>query len=171
MRVPASARRSLVALAVAVLATVAVVRFGATPYALAVSAFVGVLVVLAAIDVERRILPNAIVLPAAALVLAGTALFAPDRLVEASVATGALFLAFLVAALAYPGGIGMGDVKLALLLGAFLGADVVVAVLLGTTAAALAGLALIARRGLAERKTAIPLGPFLAFGAIAVLLA
>ena len=77
---------------------------------------------------------------------------------------------FAIAHLFYPTGLGMGDVKLALLLGALLGTAVLSALTLGSLAAGVFGLILLARGGSVARKTAIPFGPFLGFGAIAVLL-
>ena len=71
----------------------------------------------------------------------------------------------------YPAGLGMGDVKLALLLGAALGSAGLAGLLLGTFAAGLAGVVVLAREGRAARRRAIPYGPFLAFGAIAAFLA
>jgi leader peptidase (prepilin peptidase)/N-methyltransferase len=129
-----------------------------------------VLVVLAAIDIDRHLLPNRIVLPAAAIVLGGQLLFFPEHaLTSTGAALGAAGL-FAAARLVYPAGLGMGDVKLALLLGALLGTAVLPALTLGTFAAGVFGLVLLARRGAAARKTAIPFGPFLGFGAIVVLL-
>jgi leader peptidase (prepilin peptidase)/N-methyltransferase len=75
-----------------------------------------------------------------------------------------------VLALVYPAGLGMGDVKLALLLGAALGGAVLPALLVGTLAAGAAGLVVLARQGLGARRRALPFGPFLAFGAITILL-
>ena len=80
--------------------------------------------------------------------------------------------ALLVVALAYPAGLGMGDVKLALLLGAALGATVAVALMVGLLAALVPAVVLIVRQGQkAARKTAIPFAPFLAFGAVVALFA
>jgi leader peptidase (prepilin peptidase)/N-methyltransferase len=138
-------------------------------YALLVAFFAAVLVVLSIIDVRTRRLPNRIVLPAAAVVLAAHIAIAPDHAVEwVAGALGASAL-LLVAALAYPTGLGMGDVKLALLLGAALGWAVAAALVIGLAAAALAGVVLIARNGWSARKATIPLGPFLAVGGLAAL--
>jgi leader peptidase (prepilin peptidase)/N-methyltransferase len=129
-----------------------------------------ILVVLAAIDIDRQLLPNRIVLPAAAVVLGAQLVFFPEHWLAwlgASLGAAALFA---VARLVYPGGLGMGDVKLALLLGALLGTAVLSALTLGSFAAGVFGLVLIARSGSAARKFAIPFGPFLGFGAIVVLL-
>jgi leader peptidase (prepilin peptidase) / N-methyltransferase len=137
----------------------------------AIAAFVVVvLIVISKEDLERRLIPNRIVLPAWGIVfLANTAAY-PGRWLEwlaSSVAAASFFLVF---AIVSPTGLGMGDVKLAGFLGAALGRDVVTAILLGTIAAAVLGITVLVRRGLSARKTTIPLGPFLAAGAIAVLL-
>jgi leader peptidase (prepilin peptidase)/N-methyltransferase len=139
-------------------------------HALVVAFFVAVLVTLSVVDIRTRRLPNRIVLPAAVLVLAANIALTPDRAVEwVTAALGAAAVLF-IASLLYPNGLGMGDVKLALLLGAALGWSVVGALAIGFMAAALAGLLLIAFRGWSARKSTIPLGPFLAFGSFAVLL-
>jgi leader peptidase (prepilin peptidase)/N-methyltransferase len=132
--------------------------------------FVVALLLLAAIDFRRRLLPNVIVLPASALLLALSFAADPDggarRLLWA---TGA-FAVLLVLALLRPAALGMGDVKLAFLLGVGLGADVVAGFLVGTLAAGIAAVALLARHGSRARRMPIPLGPFLALGALVVLV-
>ena len=85
-------------------------------------------------------------------------------------ALGASLFLFL-AVLAYPAGMGMGDVKLALLMGAALGKLVAPALMLGMIAALVPGLYLLARHGQAARKMAIPFAPFLALGSIVALFA
>jgi leader peptidase (prepilin peptidase)/N-methyltransferase len=80
-------------------------------------------------------------------------------------------LFFLLAALAYPGGMGMGDVKLAFLLGVGLGRTVPVAVMIGMISALVPSVILLARHGGAARKMAIPFGPFLALGGVIALFA
>jgi leader peptidase (prepilin peptidase)/N-methyltransferase len=124
----------------------------------------------ALIDLEHRVIPNRITAPGALLGLAiGTILNPagePERLVAALAAGGLLLLA----ALAYPGGMGMGDVKLAGMMGLFLGPPVAVALLIALLAGAALGAVVIARKGARKgRKTAIPFGPFLALGALAAV--
>jgi leader peptidase (prepilin peptidase)/N-methyltransferase len=161
----------VVELATALLIAACFARFGLSGRAFVAAFFVACLVVLSAIDVERRILPDAIVLPAAAIVLVAQIALFPDRALEwvlsALAASGFLFLAVL----AYPRGMGMGDVKLALLMGAALGKPVVVAMMLGMLSALVVAVALLARHGSAARKMAIPFGPFLALGSVAALFA
>ena len=145
------------------------VAFGLSGKAIVASFFCAVLVVLSAIDLKHRIVPNRLVLPAALIVLvAQTALEpSPEWALGAIGAAGFLF----VAALAYPAGMGMGDVKLALLLGAMLGRLVAVGLMVGMFAALVPGVYLLARHGSAGRKMGIPFAPFLALGAIVALFA
>jgi leader peptidase (prepilin peptidase) / N-methyltransferase len=133
--------------------------------------FSAVLVALAVIDARTRRLPNVIVLPSAAVVLAAQIALAPDRALEWLAAAFAAFLFLLVAHVAYPAGLGMGDVKLAFLLGAALGWAVAGALLIGLLTAALAGIAIMVHDGWGGRKRALPLGPFLALGGILAAVA
>jgi leader peptidase (prepilin peptidase)/N-methyltransferase len=121
-------------------------------------------------DLERHIIPNRIVLPAWIAVLLAHLALHPHHWAEWLIASFGAALFFLVFALAYPAGLGMGDVKLALFIGAAVGYAVVSALLLGTLAAGLVGAFMLFKEGSAARKRAIPLGPFLAAGAIVVLL-
>jgi leader peptidase (prepilin peptidase)/N-methyltransferase len=121
----------------------------------------------ALIDLEYRIIPNRLTALGAVLALVvGLALDPagePERLIAAAAAGGFL----LIAALAYPGGMGMGDVKLAGVMGLFLGRAVAPAILVALIAGVLVGAMIIAQKGASEgRKTAVPFGPFLAFGAL-----
>jgi leader peptidase (prepilin peptidase) / N-methyltransferase len=158
-----------VELATALLVAGCVLRFGMSGDALLGAFFCAVLVVISAIDLEHRIVPNRIVLPAAAVVLvAQTALHpSPTWALGALGASGFLF----AAALVYPAGMGMGDVKLALLLGAMLGKLVAVGLMLGMLSALVPSVVLLVRHGSAARKMGIPFAPFLAIGAIAALFA
>jgi leader peptidase (prepilin peptidase)/N-methyltransferase len=151
----------------AVLAVACVAAFGLTAYAALAFGFCAVLVTLSVIDLRHRIVPNRIVLPAAAVVLvAHTALDpSPEWALAALGASGFLF----VAALAHPKGLGMGDVKLALLLGAMLGVPVAVALFLGFVSSLVPAIVLFVRHGRAARKMAVPLVPFLAFGSVVAL--
>ncbi len=167
-----SARYPLVEAATALLcAAVVLTHSGAASIALGV-ALVLVLVPAALIDLEHRIIPNRLTGAGAAIALAlGTALDPagePTRLIAGAAAGGFL----LVAALAYPGGMGMGDVKLAGVMGLFLGAAVAPALLIALLSGVVVGAGIIARRGArAGRKTAVPFGPFLALGGIVAVFA
>jgi leader peptidase (prepilin peptidase) / N-methyltransferase len=126
---------------------------------------VTVLVPITLIDLDHRIIPNVITGPAAVAALVVIAALDTDFLVEAIVAAigGGAF--FLIAALLYPRGMGMGDVKLAGVLGLYLGRAVAPAILIALVAGVLVGAAIIVRKGAVEgRKTAVPFGPFLALG-------
>jgi leader peptidase (prepilin peptidase) / N-methyltransferase len=151
----------------AVLAVACVAVFGPTADAALAVGFCALLVTLSVIDFQHRIVPNRIVLPAAALVPGVHTLLdpSPEWLLASIGAAGILFLAVL----AYPKGLGMGDVKLALVLGAMLGETVSVALFLGFLAALVPATVLFARHGSAARKMAVPLVPFLSLGAIVAL--
>jgi leader peptidase (prepilin peptidase)/N-methyltransferase len=126
-------------------------------------------VVITATDLTHRIVPNRVVLPAAAVVLVLMTAAEPSPEWAIAGVGAATFL--LVVALAYPGGMGMGDVKLALLMGVALGRAVAVALPLGMIAAIVPAIFLFARYGSGARKMAIPFAPFLAVGSIVALFA
>jgi leader peptidase (prepilin peptidase) / N-methyltransferase len=171
-RAPISARYPLVEAATGALCALVVLAKGPDEDALLGLALVLLLVPVTLIDLDHRIIPNRLMLIGAILAPALVLLTAPDVLVEhllAAVAAGGFFL---VAVLAYPRGMGMGDVKLAFVLGLFLGRDVGPALFVALVAGTLVGAAVIARKGAAEgRKTAVPFGPFLALGAVVALFA
>jgi leader peptidase (prepilin peptidase)/N-methyltransferase len=133
---------------------------------------VTVLVPVALIDLEHRIIPNKITLPAAVAALGIGLVTRPTGVPEQLIAGAAAGGVLLLFALAYPRGMGMGDVKLAAVLGLFLGRSVGVAVMVAVLAGTLVGAVIMARRGVEQgRKTAVPFGPFLAFGGVVALLA
>ena len=154
----------------AVLAGAVLARYGLGAAGLIAAITTAVLVVLSLIDAESRRLPNLIVLPSAALVLAAQLATEPEHWQAWLGASLGAFACFFVLALIVPAGFGMGDVKLMLLLGAALGAAVLPALLLGVLAGGVAGVVVLVREGRGARRKAIPYGPFLAFGAIAVML-
>ena len=168
-RSPIGLAYPLVELLTAGLVAACVLVFGLTPDAAVAAAFCAILVAVSATDLERRIIPNAIVLPGAAVILIAQTLLHPSA--EWSVAASGAALFLFLAAVAYPGGMGMGDVKLALVLGAMLGRSVTVALMLGFLAALVPAVVLLARHGSAARKMAIPFGPFLAGGGLVALFA
>ena len=151
----------------ALLVVACVAVYGVTPDAALAAGFCAVLVTLSVIDARLRIVPNRIVLPAAAVALVAHTAIDPSLtwLSWSLAAAGALF----VIVLAYPKGLGMGDVKLALLLGAVLGPAVVVAFMIGLFAALVPAAVLVARHGATARKMGVPLVPFLSLGAIIAL--
>jgi leader peptidase (prepilin peptidase) / N-methyltransferase len=162
-------RYPLVELATALLVAGCVWKFGLSADAAVGAFFCAALVAVSATDLEHRIVPNRVVVPAAALVLLAQTGLHPgvEWLVAGLGASGFLFLA----ALAYPKGMGMGDVKLALLLGVMLGRTVPIALMLGMLAALVPSLVLVARHGARARKMGIPLAPFLALGGVVALFA
>ena len=147
--------------------SVCVLDFGATAYAALAAFFCVTLVTLSAADLRYRLVPNRIVMPAFVIcLLAHTAIDPSVEWVAAALAASTLMLVF---ALIHPAGLGMGDVKLTLLLGAMLGRTVGAALLIGFVAALVPSLVLLARHGSKARKMAIPLVPFLALGALVAL--
>jgi leader peptidase (prepilin peptidase)/N-methyltransferase len=165
---PQEAQVAVLGVAAAV-AAACFVRFGLSGRAAVGAFFAAVLVVLAAIDLQRRLIPNLIVLPALVVVLTAQIALDPDRTLEWVLFSLGAALFFFLPLLVYPAGMGMGDVKLAALLGAALGRSVIAAVLVGLFTAAAFGLVILLREGLRSRKKAIAYGPFLAFGGLLVL--
>jgi len=159
----------LVELVTALLVAGCVLAFGLSWDAAVAALFCATLVAVSVTDLERRIIPNRIVLPAAAAILVAQTLLhpSPEWLLAGVGSSGFLLLA----ALAYPAGMGMGDVKLALLLGVALGRVVPVALMIGMVSALIPALVLLARHGQAARKMGIPFGPFLALGGVIALFA
>ena len=165
--VPRSARLPLVWLGTALLGGACGLVFGFTLEAVAATLFCWVLVVVTRTDLEHRLIPDKVVLPAAVAVLALRTLDDPslEWILSALAASLVLFLVVL----AYPAGLGMGDVKLSALLGAGLGLSVIVAMFVAFFVAFVPAAILFARHGKAARRSAIPLGPFLALGGVIAL--
>lgn len=165
-------RYLLVELALGAAFAATAVVFHDDPSALALGlVFMAMLAAITLTDLERRIIPNRILIAGA---VAGIAIAAatdpsslPERGIAAAAAGGLLFLV----ALAYPRGMGMGDVKLAFVMGLFLGSAVSVALAVAVIAGSLVGIGVMAHHGAAARKQAVPFGPFLALGGVVGLLA
>lgn len=171
-KAPISPRYPLVEATTAVLAAAVVLADDSLRAVLLGLTLVALLVPIALIDLDHRIIPNRLTALGAVAALAIGAATDPAGVPEQLIAGAAAGGFLLAAALARPGGMGMGDVKLAGMLGLFLGREVAVALLVALVAGTLVGLAVIARRGArAGRKTAIPFGPFLAFGGVVAVLA
>ena len=165
-------RYPLVELATALLLALTVVVVGANEDVWLGLAFVLLLVPVTVIDLDFRIIPNKLMILGTVAALAILVLTRPGEIPEHLIAAVAAGGFLLVAAIAYPGGMGMGDVKLAFVMGLFLGRDVGVAMLAGLLAGSLIGAAVMARKGVAAgRKTKVPFGPFLALGGLVGLLA
>jgi leader peptidase (prepilin peptidase) / N-methyltransferase len=133
--------------------------------------FVASLIALAGIDLDHRLLPNKIVYPMAVYGLVATAIVDSGDLVEHVLAGAGGFVFLFLAVLAYPRGMGMGDVKLAGAMGLYLGLSIVPAMLVAFLTGSLVGLGIIAREGAQARKKAVPFGVFLALGGIVGVLA
>jgi leader peptidase (prepilin peptidase)/N-methyltransferase len=171
-RAPISWRYPFVEAATGLLCALVVIVKGPDEDALLGLALVLLLVPVTLIDLDHRIIPNRLMLIGAVLAPAILLLTDPDAIAEHLIAAAAAGGFFLLAVLAYPRGMGMGDVKLAAVLGLFLGRSVGPAVFLALMSGTLVGAAIIARKGAREgRKTAVPFGPFLALGALVALFA
>ena len=132
--------------------------------------FVACLIALAGIDLDHKLLPNKIVYPMAAYGLVVSLIVVTDDFPEHLIAGAGAFAFLLIAVLAYPSGMGMGDVKLAGAMGLYLGVSVVPALLTAFLTGTIFGLAVIAREGAQARKKAVPFGIFLAIGGLVGVL-
>jgi leader peptidase (prepilin peptidase) / N-methyltransferase len=167
-----SPRYPLTELAAGALYAVTVLVLWEEPAEIALGlAFVTMLLAITLTDLERRLIPNKILLVGGLVGLAIAAATDPASLLERGIAAAAAGGLLFAVALAYPRGMGMGDVKLAAVMGFYLGRSVAPALLIAFAAGSLFGLVLIARRGAAARKQAVPFGPFLALGGVLGLLA
>jgi leader peptidase (prepilin peptidase) / N-methyltransferase len=167
-----SARYPVVEAATCLLLVAVVLAKGADNDAWLGLAFVLLLVPVTLIDLDHRIIPNTLMLVGTVVSLAIVLLTQPDSLTAHLIAAAAAGGFLLIAALAYPAGMGMGDVKLAGVMGLFLGRAVGPAMLVALVAGSVVGALIIARKGAKEgRKTAIPFGPYLAFGGLVGLFA
>ncbi|HVU76458.1 MAG TPA: prepilin peptidase [Gaiellaceae bacterium] len=166
---PIGWRYPAVEILTALLIAACVLDFGLSVRALAACVFCAALVAVSATDLERRIVPNRVVLPASAVVLALNLVWHPSVVWPIAGLGAALF--FFLAALAYPRGMGMGDVKLSLLIGVAVGKPTPVAIFLAMLLALVPSAVLFARHGRAARKMALPFAPFLAIGGLIGLFA
>jgi leader peptidase (prepilin peptidase) / N-methyltransferase len=133
---------------------------------------VSALVPITLIDLDHRIIPNRITGPAAVAALVAIVALDLGFLGEALIAAAAAGGFFFAAALVNPRGMGMGDVKLAAMLGLYLGRAVAAAILVALVAGVVVGVVIIARKGAREgRKTAVAFGPFLALGGVVAFFA
>jgi leader peptidase (prepilin peptidase)/N-methyltransferase len=133
--------------------------------------FVSMLLAVTLTDLDRRIIPNKVLAVASLIGVAIVAVTDPGSIPERAAAAGGAGGVLFIAALAYPGGMGMGDVKLAAVMGLFLGVEVIPAMLIGLLAGSLVGIGMMIRLGAGARKQAIPFGPFLALGGVVALFA
>ncbi|MEA2346900.1 MAG: leader peptidase (prepilin peptidase) / N-methyltransferase [Thermoleophilaceae bacterium] len=168
---PISWRYPAVELLTGALFALAVVVHGVGPQLALDLPFIAMLVAIAMIDLDHRIVPNAIVYPGIVYGIVATGVISVGALPESLIAGLGAYLFLLLAALARPGGMGMGDVKLAGMMGVFLGLAVLPALLAAFLFGSVVGLGIMAARGVAARKQAVPFGPFLALGALVGLFA
>jgi leader peptidase (prepilin peptidase)/N-methyltransferase len=167
-----SARYPLIEAAMALLAVAIVAVKGPDADVWLPLALLALLVPITLIDLDRRIIPNVITGPGAVLAIVVGALVDPGGLPEQLIAGAAACAFLLIPAVLYPAGMGMGDVKLAGMMGLFLGRDVAVAILVGLLAGALVGVVIMARLGVQKgRKTGVPFAPFLALGGVVAIIA
>jgi leader peptidase (prepilin peptidase) / N-methyltransferase len=171
-RAAISPRYPLVEAVTALLAVAIVLVKGADRDVWLPLALLALLVPIALIDAERQIIPNRLTYPGCVAAIVIGALVDPGGLPEQLIAGGAAGLFLLLALIAYPAGMGMGDVKMALMLGLFLGRSVAVAMLGALLSGTLIGIGIMIRKGVAEgRKTKVPFGVFLALGGLLGILA
>ena len=169
-KAPISARYPAVELVTAVVFAAIVLVRGISLELLLDLPFAAMLIAVADIDFEHRIVPNRILAPMAVYGLVVSALVRPDALPELLIAAAAAFLFMLLAALAYPGGMGMGDVKLAGVMGLYLGLAVAPGLLIAFLTGSVVGVAIMLRAGAGARKRALPFAPFMALGALVALV-
>ena len=143
------------------------VEFGATLRGFCASVFCLALVIVTATDLEYRLIPNRVVGPASLIVLVGMTIAEPSPRWAIAAFGASLFL--LVFSLISPQGMGMGDVKLAFLMGAALGPAVAVALVLASLSSLVPSIVILVRHGRAGRKVGFPFGPFLALGSVVTL--
>jgi len=125
------------------------------------------LVPIAVIDIDLKIIPNKLTGPAAVLAVALGAVLEPSYLPEQLIAGFGALLFFYLPALAHKKGMGMGDVKLAAVLGLYLGRAVAPALFIALILGVVAGMAVVGMKGMTEgRRTKVPFGPFLALGGL-----
>lgn len=168
-RTPISPRYVLVELGTAILFCGYALKTGLEPQLALGLPLIATLAVVAVTDIEHRLVPNPVLLASTMAALVASlyvdAGHIPTQLIAAAAAGGLLLLT----AVAYPAGMGMGDVKLAAVLGLYLGKEVAPALLLGIAAGAFFGIALILKEGKSARKKAVPFAPFLALGGLLAL--
>lgn len=165
-RAPISARYPLIETITALLFAAVAVRAGSVAELLSGLALAATLVAVAAIDLEHRIVPNRVLAPAALAALVIWGLAEPSRLPENLIAALAAGFSLLLPAVLHPAGMGMGDVKLAAVMGLFLGRSVLPALFVGFAVGSAVGLGIVIARGRSARKQAIAFAPYLAVGGI-----
>jgi leader peptidase (prepilin peptidase)/N-methyltransferase len=165
-----SARYPAVELLTAVCFIAVVLAQGISADLIALIPFTAVLIAVTFIDLEHKIVPNKIMAPAAIYGLVTAVAFRTDMLPELLIAGAGAFVFFLVAALIHPKGMGMGDVKLAGVMGLYLGKLVIPALFIAFLVGSVVGIVLVMRHGMRSRKVGVPFAPFMALGAFVSML-
>jgi prepilin signal peptidase PulO-like enzyme (type II secretory pathway) len=160
-----NARAAVVAASVALIIG-SFVKFGLSGHALLGAVFCPALVLLSAIDIRHKLLPNMIILPASLAIGLIVAASAPGDFLSHLAAGAALGGFFFLFGTIFAGSFGMGDAKLGFMLGLALGVKTLGAMLIAFAGLLVAALYVLASRGMSARKDAIPFGPFLALGGI-----
>lgn len=167
---PSMRRRLIVAAVTAALFAALTLEIGLEPRLIPALLLTALIVPASVIDLNHRIIPNAINLPGAFLVFTAASFAQPDRLAEFAVAGAACFLFLGLAWMVSPAGMGLGDVKMALMIGLATGKYAFIALFAAFCASTVLSAALLVRHGAKGRKASFPFGPFLAFGAVVALL-
>jgi len=168
---PPSTRRKIVVAAVtACLFAALALKIGLEPRLAPALLLTALIVPASVIDLNHRIIPNLINIPGAVLVFTVASIAEPGRIPEFAIAGIACFLFLGVAWFVFPQGMGLGDVKMALMIGLGTGRYAYVAMLSGFMASVVLSGWLLLRGGIGARKATFPFGPFLAFGAVVALL-
>jgi leader peptidase (prepilin peptidase) / N-methyltransferase len=166
-----SARYPVVELVTGIVFVLVAVARGPSAELLVDLPFAAMLIAVADIDLEHRIVPNRILAPMAVWAVAASAVVQADKLPELLIAGAAAFAFLLLAALVYPAGMGMGDVKLAGVMGLYLGLSVAPGMLIAFLTGSVVGIAIMLRHGSGARKRGVPFAPFLALGGLVALVA
>jgi leader peptidase (prepilin peptidase)/N-methyltransferase len=144
-----------------------ITQLGVTAQGVLGCVLIGVLIPISIIDLKLRIIPNTLQLFAFCVGIVAFAAFDTASMPERLIAAAGAFGVFLLTSLLWPGGMGMGDVKLAGVMGLYLGVSVIPAIMIALLTGAVVGVMIMTRTGVREgRKLAVPFGPFLAFGAV-----
>ena len=167
---PSVRRRWVVAAVTAALFAAMAVKIGLHPRLVPALLLTALVVPASVIDLNHRIIPDRINYPGALLVFAAASFAQPDRLAEFAIGGIGCFLFLGIAWVVSPAGMGLGDVKMALMIGLGTGRYAFVALFAGFCASTALSAVLVARGGRKALKTTFPFGPFLAVGAMVALL-
>jgi leader peptidase (prepilin peptidase)/N-methyltransferase len=165
-----SARYPVVELSTAIVFALVAIARGPSAELLVDLPFAAMLIAVANIDLEHHIVPNRILAPLAVWAVVASAIVQPGKLPELLIAGASAFTLLLVAALIHPAGMGMGDVKLAGVMGLYLGLSIAPGLLIAFLAGSVVGIGIMLRHGAEGRKRGVPFAPFLALGGLVALV-